>query len=179
MKKSYLVDDRIFLRAIEPEDLDIIYEMENNPSFWSITNLTVPYSRYVIKEYIANTQSDMFADKQLRLMIVCKEGNKVIGTIDITDYVPLHGRGGVGIAILEEFRNQGLAFDAMNLLCEYAFNFLHMKQLYAHIPSENEASLNLFTSCGFVRSGLLKEWLHTDDNTYADVVLMQYINPNS
>lgn len=175
MKKNYLLNEHIYLRAVEPEDLDLMYEMENHPSFWEISSFTVPYSRYILKEYIANSQCDMFADKQLRLMIVQKEDHKVVGTIDVTDYVPLHGRGAVGIAILEEYRKKGYAIDALKLLCEYVFGFLHTKQLYAHIPVDNEASLHLFTSCGFVQCGLLKQWLRID-NAYKDVILMQRIN---
>ena len=47
MKQSFLNNDRIYLRAVEPEDLDVMYEMENDPSMWDISNFTVPYSRYV------------------------------------------------------------------------------------------------------------------------------------
>ena len=46
MKQSFLINDRIYLRAVEPEDMDVMYEMENDPSMWDISNFTVPYSRY-------------------------------------------------------------------------------------------------------------------------------------
>ena len=49
MKQSYLTNERIYLRAVEPEDMDIMYEMENDPSMWDISNFTVPYSRYVLR----------------------------------------------------------------------------------------------------------------------------------
>ena len=29
MRQSFLMNDRIYLRAVEPEDMDIMYEMEN------------------------------------------------------------------------------------------------------------------------------------------------------
>ena len=45
MKQSFLTNERIYLRAVEPEDLDIMYEMENDPSMWDISSFTVPYSR--------------------------------------------------------------------------------------------------------------------------------------
>lgn len=45
MKQSFLSNDRIYLRAVEPEDMDVMYEMENDPSMWDISNFTVPYSR--------------------------------------------------------------------------------------------------------------------------------------
>ena len=138
MKHSYFINDRIRLRAMEPEDLELIYEMENDPQQWDISNFTVPYSRYVMKQYLENSQCDMFADKQLRMMIVRLEDGVAIGTIDITDFAPIHARGEVGIVIRKEFRGAGYAKDALTLLCEYAFDFLYLKQLIVHVATDNE-----------------------------------------
>lgn len=176
MKQNFLMNDRIYLRAVEPEDMDTMYEMENDPSMWDISNFTVPYSRYVLRQYIENSQCDVFADKQLRLMIVGRLNNKVLGTIDITDFVPLHSRGEVGIAVHKDYRQQGYATDALKLLCEYAFDFLSLTQLYAHVVVDNEACVKLFTSCGFVQCGLLKSWLQIEGR-YKDVALFQSLNP--
>lgn len=156
MRQSFLMNDRIYLRAVEPEDMDIMYEMENDPSMWDISNFTVPYSRYVLRQYIEGSQCDVFADKQLRLMIVRKSDQCILGTIDITDFVPLHSRGEVGIAVHKDYRQQGYATDALKLLCEYAFDFLSLSQLYAHVTTDNDVCVKLFTSCGFVQCGLLK-----------------------
>lgn len=134
-----------------------MYEMENDPSMWDISSFTVPYSRFVLKQYIEGSQSDMFADKQLRLMIMRRKDNCTLGTVDITDFVPLHSRGAVGIAVHSNYRQEGYASDALKLLCEYAFNFLFIKQLYAHIAVDNEPSLRLFNSCGFTQCGVLKK----------------------
>ena len=49
MKQSFLINDRIYLRAVEPEDMDVMYEMENDPSMWDISNFTVPYSHSTSK----------------------------------------------------------------------------------------------------------------------------------
>lgn len=176
MKTSFLVNDRIYLRAVEPEDLEITYEMENDPSMWDISDFTVPYSRYVVRQYIEGSQCDVFADKQLRLMIVNKSDHSVLGTIDITDFVPLHSRGEVGIAIHRDYRQQGYATDALQLICEYAFEFLFLNQLYAHVAVDNEVCLKLFTSCGFSQCGVLKRWIQVG-GCYKDVVLLQYLNP--
>lgn len=172
MEKSYLNGEQIYLRAIEPEDLKSFYQIENDPDFWEISNFTVPYSRFMLTQYIRNSANDMFADKQLRLMIVRHSDHLVLGTIDITDFVPLHSRGAVGIAILKEYREKGYGKEALSLLCEYAFGFLQMRQLYAHIPSDNTPSLNLFTSCGYETCGVMKDWLKSGDG-YKEVVMMQ------
>lgn len=176
MNPSFLINDRIYLRAVEPEDLNIMYEMENDPAMWDISSFTVPYSRYVLRQYIDGSQSDMFADKQLRLMIVRRADECTLGTIDITDFVPLHSRGAVGIAIHKNYRKEGYATDALKLLCEYAFDFLFIKQLYAYVAVSNEASIRLFISCGFEQTGLLKDWLQIE-NQYSDAAFFQCVNP--
>jgi diamine N-acetyltransferase len=171
---SYLSNDRIYLRAVEPEDLDIFYRMENDPALWEISSFTVPYSRYVLKQYIEHMINDIYTDKQLRLMIVRRSDQAVLGTIDLTDFAPLHSRAAVGIALLEEYRRSGYAEDALSLLCDYAFGFLRMKQLYAKIPVDNEASRSLFGKSGFQDCGILKAWLQVGEE-YKDVAVMQLI----
>ncbi len=175
MKKKFLANDRICLRAIEPSDLDIMYNMENDPTMWDVSSFTVPYSRYVLHQYIEQSQCDMFADKQLRLMMVQQSDKKVVGTIDLTDFSPLHGRAAVGIAVHGDYRRHGYATDALSLLCEYAFEFLSLKQLYAHVPVDNEPSLRLFTAGGFTQTGLLKDWIRIN-GAFKDVALLQRIN---
>ena len=86
MNKSYFCSERVRLRAMEPEDLEVMYAMENDSQTWDVTNFTVPYSRFVLKQYIENSECDMFADRQLRMMIIRVEDDAVIGTIDITDF---------------------------------------------------------------------------------------------
>lgn len=175
MGRSYISGEHVCLRAIEPEDLDLLYRIENDPALWEISNFTVPYSRFALKQYIENSQNDVYADKQIRLMIICRSDQEVLGTIDITDFVPLHSRAAVGIAMLNEHRHKGYGKEALDLLCSYAFDFLQFKQLYAQIPADNEVSLAVFASCGFVRSGILKDWLLVEGQ-YKDAIMMQRIN---
>ena len=123
MKQSYLTNERIYLRAVEPEDMDIMYEMENDPSMWDISNFTVPYSRYVLRQYIEGSQCDVFADKQLRLMIVSKSDHDILGTIDITDFVPLHSRGEVGIAVHKKLSSARLCNRCAEATLRICFRF--------------------------------------------------------
>lgn len=175
--KVFLENEKIYLRAVEPTDLEIMYHIENNPSLWEITNFTVPYSRYILKQYIEHSSYDIYTDKQLRLMIVQKTDNSIVGVTDITDFDPLHGRGAIGVVVNESCRNQGYAKQALKLLIEYSFEFLHMKQLYAYIAVDNRNSVKLFQACGFEESGLLKDWVRVGD-IYKDVLVMQCISSN-
>ena len=177
MKHQFFTGELVRLRAVEPEDLELLYQIENDPSLWSISNFTVPYSKATLNNYIKNSMNDMFADRQLRLMICELLQDKAIGVIDITDFEPMHGRAEIGLSVLEEERGKGYAAEALDLLCDYVFTFLHFKQLNAHILADNTASLNLLHHAGFVDCGLLKSWWRIGGE-YHDMVVLQKIRPN-
>jgi diamine N-acetyltransferase len=174
MKQTLLADNRIRLRAPELKDLDIMYEMENDTSFWECGCITSPYSGFALKQYIENTQNDLFMEKQMRLIIERKMDSQAVGIIDLYDFVPLHSHAAVGIVILSSFRKEGYATGALKLLCNYVYRFLHLKQLYAYMSVDNQACLRLFFSCDFVECGQLKEWLYSEDG-YKDVAMVQRI----
>jgi diamine N-acetyltransferase len=37
----------LYLRALEPEDLDFIYQIENDESVWEVSNTQTPYSKFL------------------------------------------------------------------------------------------------------------------------------------
>lgn len=53
-----LSNDRVRLRALEPEDLELLYRWENDPELWEVGNTLAPYSRYILKEYIAGRRPE-------------------------------------------------------------------------------------------------------------------------
>lgn len=169
-----LDNENIRLRALEPEDLDALYRWENNTDSWGVGYTLAPYSRFVLKEYIEQSHRDIFDLKQLRLMIECKNDEQVVGMIDLFDFDPAHRKAGVGILLDSEFRGKGIATEAVRILSVYAFSFLKLHQLYAHIPVTNEESLKLFKRCGFIETGRLTDWLYVSDG-YKDVLVMQLI----
>ncbi len=157
-----LQNDTVRLRAIEMQDIGLIYAWENDTEIWQVSNTITPFSRYVIKRYIENAHLDIYQAKQLRLMIDDRKAKKTIGTIDIFDFDPFHNRAGVGMLIAEkEYRRKGYASQSLELLINYAFKVLNLHQLYCNIPDNNKASLSLFQKHGFEIIGLKKEWLKT------------------
>ena len=172
---AQLENEIIRLRALEPEDLEPLYRWENNPDLWSLGNTMSPYSRYILKEYIRESHRDIFDLKQLRLMIELRSTGATVGTVDVYDFEPHHRRAGIGILLDPLYQGNGLATEAMNILIEYAFSFLKLHQLYVHIPVGNEASKALFTRCGFIVTGVMTDWIQTE-NGYSDVLMMQKVN---
>jgi diamine N-acetyltransferase len=169
----------IHLRALEPEDLELLYTWENNESYWIISSTVVPFSKYTLKRYVENSHRSIYETGQLRLMIDNIPDNTTIGTIDIFDFDPFHKRAGVGILIAnEDYRRKGFASMALKCLVDYCFSTLQMHQLYCNILTNNCESMDLFKKAGFVQSGIKKDWIKTTDG-YLDEYLFQLINPNT
>jgi diamine N-acetyltransferase len=168
--------EKIKLRALEPEDLELLYEWENNDSYWIISNTMVPFSKYTLKRYVKNSHKNIYETGQLRLMIDLPAEKKTIGTIDIFDFDPFHKRAGLGILIAdEEQRKKGYATMALKCLIGYCFKTLQLHQVYCNILSNNCESIDLFKKLAFVQVGIKKEWIKTSDG-YLDEHLFQLLN---
>ena len=170
-----LKGNHIYLRALEPDDLNFIFELENNTAIWEISGTTTPYSKHVLKQYLDNAHRDIYDVKQLRLCI-CK-GEKVLGLIDLFDFDPQNKRAGIGIVIMEEKeRNQGSGTEAIQLLCDYGFTTLGLRQLFANVMEDNLTSLYLFKKMGFEEVGIKKDWIYSNGE-FKNEILLQKIKP--
>ena len=167
----------IVLRALEPEDADLLYDWENDMKIWVVSNTLTPFSRYQLKKYIENSKLNLYQTKQLRLIIEVKEDTASFsaGMIDLFDFDPYHSRGGVGIIIHSAFRGKGYAKKALALFTDYCFGYLHLHQLYANILADNGVSISLFESLGFELTGRKKQWRKTLKG-YVDELFYQKIN---
>ena len=50
----------IKLRAPEPEDIDLLYEWENNTEIWYLSNTLTPFSKYSLKKFIEHSHLDIY-----------------------------------------------------------------------------------------------------------------------
>lgn len=165
----------IYLRALEPEDLEFVFTVENNESFWEISAQSAPYSRFLLKQYLENSHRDIYEVKQLRLVISTND-EVAIGLIDLFDFEPKHKRAGIGILINDqEMRGKGYGEEALQLLCRYCFVHLALHQVYAGVGAGNFPSRRLFEKTGFRQTGRKKQWNFVNGN-FEDELLYQLIN---
>tara|TARA_R110000744_G_scaffold5963_2_gene21079 strand:+ start:1379 stop:1903 length:525 start_codon:yes stop_codon:yes gene_type:complete len=166
---------QIYLRALEQKDLNFLYELENNTEVWEVSGTITPFSKDVLQLYLDNAHRDIYDVKQLRL-VICTNEHKSVGLIDVFDFDPNHRRAGIGIIVLDENqRNKGIGAEAITLLCDYLFDVLGLKQVYANILEENAPSLHLFKKLNFVTVGIKKDWVRFK-NTFKNELLLQKIN---
>lgn len=167
---------KISLRALEPEDLELLYEWENNDSYWTISNTLTPFSKFTLKRYLENSHKNIYETGQLRLMIDHISDKVTIGTIDIFDFDAFHKRAGLGILIANQtYRRKGYAAMSLTYLIDYCFKTLQLHQLYCHILANNCESMDLFKKHGFVQTGIRKDWIKTSDG-YIDEYIFQLVN---
>ncbi len=174
-----LKNNLVALRAVEPEDLEFLYKCENDTTIWNVSNSVVPYSRFVLKQYICDSGIDIYTSRQLRLIIEpVGQDPQPVGAIDLFDFDPFHRRAGIGILLHgNENRKRGYAAAALSLLIDYCFMHLGLNQIYCNITPDNADSIKLFTSAGFEPCGIKKKWLRLNDG-WCDEVMCQLINPN-
>lgn len=165
-----IANERIILRAVEPDDIDRLYDWENDHS----AIFDAPLSLQNITDYVMNYRANIYADGQLRLMIVERAGGDTVGCIDLYNFSSADRRAGTGIYIAEPYRRRGLASAAIEAMVEYAAGRLGLHQLWATCSVSNEASRRLFCGHGFEQAGRLREFVRAGSN-YEDAIIMQRI----
>ena len=174
MIQSLLIGERVTLREMRNDDLELIFDWENRPELDYLGDEHAPLTEAQISNFINHSTGDIYTDGQLRLMI--DAAGTTVGCIDLFEFDQHNQRAGVGILIADsEKRKLGYAKESLALLTNYCFEVLNFRQLYCHIPVDNEASLRLFASCGFEETGCCKDWVKKE-NEFIDAVFMQKVN---
>ena len=154
-----LKGELIYLRALEPDDLDFLYRIENDKAIWEVSGTLQPYSRHILKKYLEASGRDIYEAKQLRLAI-CTHQKELVGLVDLYNFDPLNAHAGIGIIIADEnSRNKGYGGEAIDLICNYGFRQLGLHQIYAGVAASNERSVHLFKKKGFLETGRKRDWL--------------------
>ena len=118
----FLENEQIKLRAVEPGDLEKLYIWENDTALWLVGNTRQPLSKYALKQYIINSDKDIYESRQVRFMITDKINGKTVGTVDLFDFDVYNNRVALGLFVDNEFQGQGYATQALHLTEKYVFD---------------------------------------------------------
>ncbi len=151
----------IKLRKIEPSDLPFLYQWENDASVWADGSNHNPLSQQDLRDYIASTTGDIYKDGQLRLII--EDERVTLGCVDLFDLDPRNRRAAIGMYIAPEYRGKGVGRLTLEQLEFYAFDFLHLRVLYAVIATNNIPCSSLYRSAGYTPSTPLSSWTLESD----------------
>lgn len=162
----------IRLRAVEPEDVDLIFIWENDETLWRYGAVKGPISRHQLWNYAQNYDADPMKNGEIRFVVEDINTGEAVGCIDLTEIDSYNCRAQVGIFISKLHRNRGLAQDALSLLNDYACKILGLHQVWAVIGRENTSSISLFEKSGFKSCGCLRSWIKIR-TSYEDALIYQ------
>lgn len=154
------------LRAVEPEDADFMYEVENDMESWIYGETVAPLSHEQLMSYAMTYTADPHTDGQLRLILEkvassddAVVGNERLGIVDLYGINERHGHGFIGIYIKPSSRGKGFGSDGVFQMARLARQFLNLDKICAKVADINTRSLNFFQNCGFKECGILPGWL--------------------
>ena len=170
-----MIGEKIHLRALEPEDLPLLYAWENDTENWTVSNTTAPFSKHILQQFIETSSQDIYVNRQLRMMVVENATGRTIGCVDVFEFDPGHQRAGIGILIDESARCQGYGLESILLAKDYLFNKVGVHQIFCNIMEDNKHSISIFQKAGFEICGRKREWVRTPKG-WIDELMLQTFN---
>ncbi|RWZ60651.1 N-acetyltransferase [Halobacillus fulvus] len=114
-------------------------------------------------------QAEVFVDflqrvikKGIRWGIQLKDTEQMIGTIGFNNWSPTHKRAEIGYEIHPDHWRKGYTSEAVSKVIQYGFDVFGLTRIGAVVFMNNKASSHLLTKCGFVKEGVLRDYMYQD-----------------
>ena len=151
---------RLLLRPLQAGDVDALFTVFSHPEvmrYWSTPPWTTPEpgQQMIDSAQAAGPESDW-----LRLALVRRDDDTLLGTCTLFDHDRQSRRAQVGYVLARDAWGQGYAHEAVGALLDHAFEAWNLHRVEADIDPRNQASARLLERLGFQREGLLRErWI--------------------
>lgn len=150
----FLIDNDLRLRAIEPTDDHVLYQLINDPD---VARQIVGWSGPVALASQSAWASSVGA-QEFRYII---EHDGVGSGVVMLNPVDFKNRcANVHIKLFHAARGRGLGKRAIRLIIALAFEELDMAIVTAGVLDSNSPSQRLFESIGFIKDGVLRSRVH-------------------
>ena len=173
------VDNRIVLRKPNISDIEALYILKNDvESNASLGGFSAGYSKEDIADWIKFHNK---AKNEILYVIEDMFAEMLIGHVGFYDIDYRVRKANYGILIAhEQSRGKGFGRICTGYMVSYGFSQLNLNRIECSIISDNQASLHLVQSIGFVKEGVKRQCLYRDGKFY-DAVMMailyeDYIN---
>lgn len=173
--QSFLRNETIKLRAVEPGDARFMWDVDNDSSQWIQNGMLGPVSFEAMSQFANTYDPDPFHACQLRLIAEKINTGERVGIVDLYDISVTNRTAFVGIYILPQYRRQKYAASALCLLEEYARKLLSLRILGAKTVADNISSIRLFESLSYIRAGELRGWIRTSETTRSLYIYQKYL----
>jgi RimJ/RimL family protein N-acetyltransferase len=151
----FILGQKIYLRPIQAEDIELLLEGENDPGVRETLFLAQPLDSDMARERLTRFSQ---AKDSLVLTIVDRNTEQAIGQTAFfrIDWV---SRAAIFyLAVLKpEFWAKGIGSEATSLMVDYAFETLNLNRIQLHVFAGNQAAIKIYQKVGFIQEGVLRQ----------------------
>jgi RimJ/RimL family protein N-acetyltransferase len=165
---------RVYLRSLEPTDVDNLIIWHNDPEVTSsLGGNTFFVSKLREIEWLKDASLN---DKtNIRLAICLKEDNKYIGNINLTSVNWINRSAEYSIMLGDKIEwNKGYGSEATQLILKYAFEELNLNRVYLTVRTDNIAAIKMYKKSGFNEEGIQRECIYKN-NHHLDMYMMSIL----
>ena len=164
-----LVGDRIYFSPISLDDTEEYLDMVNEINV-SVGLGCVVYTGIVDFEREKEVLSSLKKEKNFAVRLL--ENNELLGNIGFNSIGEIHRTAEIGIMLGNpKYQRKGYGMEALNLLLDYGFSFLNLRNIYLKVFEYNEAAYNLYKKVGFKEVGRLRKAVEIMGKTYDEIIM--------
>ena len=164
-----LVGDRIYFSPISLDDIEEYLDMVNEINV-SVGLGCVVYTGIVDFEREKEVLSSLKKEKNFAVRLL--ENNELLGNIGFNSIGEIHRTSEIGIMLGNpKYQRKGYGMEALNLLLDYGFSFLNLRNIYLKVFEYNEAAYNLYKKVGFKEVGRLRKAVEIMGKTYDEIIM--------
>ncbi len=158
-----LSTQRLHVRPVAKADLADLFEVNGDAR---VTQF-LPYATWQTSEdassWLARMQALADAGTGLQLVLARLADHKVIGTVLLFKFESLSARLELGYVLGQAHWRQGYAKEALQAVCQQAFQRMGVRRIEAEVNVDNRGSNALLHALGFLREGhLRRRWVAKD-----------------
>lgn len=149
---------RVNLIAPAPRLVPAFTRLLNDRSVWRWTlHIPYPYHRADAEAWILRAGKNRRTGRSLGLTIVRRSDGEVLGGVGLQHLERGSYSGEIGWWLGREYRGEGYATEAVELLVRTAFRDLGLHRLEARVFTANARSRRVAERCGFRYEGRLRD----------------------
>ncbi|MBU4561921.1 GNAT family N-acetyltransferase [bacterium] len=172
VKSGFLIGKRVYLRAIEKEDLIHIRKWSNDPEIRRLTGEVTSMSQVDADKFLERAYSD---NTREWFVIVIKENDRVIGEAGLLRMFHAWRTTDISIIIGEKDAwGKGYGTEAILLLIDYAFRRLNFHRVAIGVVGFNEKAIRFWEKVGFKKEGIQRDG-YSYNHKYYDFVMMSIL----
>jgi [ribosomal protein S5]-alanine N-acetyltransferase len=165
-----IIGEKVYLRTIEPSDLERCLKWINDPEVTRfLASESMLFNSIREEDWIRNLYK---SDSDFPFAICLREGDVHIGNLRLGPINRLHGISIFGILIGDaENRGRGFGTEATKLILDYAFNVQNQHRVELGVFIFNERAIACYEKAGFIREGVQRK-KYFKEGRYHDQIVM-------